>query len=59
MTENPATEPVSPAEVPLAVTLAPAPTDKTLRQRTSLPVQGFRFAAVSLRMLKMIRKSHH
>ena len=27
MTENPSTEPVSPAEVPLAVTLAPAPTD--------------------------------
>lgn len=59
MTENPAAEPVSPAEVPLAATLAPAPTDRTLRQRTSLPVQGFRFVAVSLRMLTMIRKSHH
>jgi hypothetical protein len=59
MTENPSTEPVSSSEVPLAVTLAPAPTDKTLRQRTSLPLQGFRFAAVSMRMLNMIRKSHH
>jgi hypothetical protein len=59
MTVDQTPEPVSPAEVPLSPTLAPAPTDRTIRRRTSLPVQGFRFAAVSLRMLKMIRRSHH
>lgn len=59
MTVDPTPSAVSPAEVPLAPTLAPAPTERTIRRRTSLPVQGFRFAAVSLRMLNMIRKSHH
>lgn len=56
---TPERELVSPAEVPLLTTQAPAPTDKTIRRRTSVPLQGYRFAAVSLRMLKMIRKSHH
>ncbi len=51
--------PVSPDEVPLPASLAPVPSPKTLRQRTSVPLQAYRFAAVSLRMMSMIRKSHH
>ena len=51
--------PVSPAEVPLPASLAPKPSSKTLRQRTSVPLQAYRFAAVSRRMMSMIRKSHH
>jgi hypothetical protein len=39
-------------------TIAPKPLPKTIRQRTSLPVQAFRFAMVSLRMLKIIGRSH-
>jgi hypothetical protein len=37
---------------------APMPTDHTVAMRTNLPVQAWRFAAVSLKMLKMIRRSH-
>ena len=50
---------VSPAEVPVQPTLAPIPSPKTIRQRTNLALQGYRFAAVSLRMWNMVRKSHH
>jgi hypothetical protein len=38
--------------------LAPAPTARTIRRRTSLPVQLYRFVAVNLRMAKMVRRSH-
>lgn len=37
---------------------APLPTDKTLRHRSSLPVQAWRFAVINLRMVRMIRKGH-
>lgn len=37
---------------------APLPTEETLRARTSLVRQALRFAAINLRMLKMIRKGH-
>ena len=37
---------------------APLPTDKTLRQWSSLPVQAWRFARINLRMIQMIRKGH-
>ena len=38
---------------------APLPDEKTLRQRKSLPIQGVRFIAINLKMIKMIRKGHH
>lgn len=38
---------------------APLPTPKTVRARTSLPVQLWRFAAINVRMLRMVFKGHH
>ncbi len=38
---------------------APLPTEKTVRARTNLAVQAWRFASVNLRMMKMVRKGHH
>lgn len=38
--------------------IAPAPTAGTVRMRTNLPYQLYRFARVNMRMVKMIRKSH-
>jgi hypothetical protein len=37
---------------------APLPTDDTLRRRTSLVVQLWRFAWINLRMYKMVRMEH-
>lgn len=37
---------------------APLPTDKTLRRRSSLPVQAWRFARINVRMVRMIRRGH-
>jgi hypothetical protein len=34
------------------------PTERTVRMRTNLPFQAVRFGAVSLRMMKMVLKSH-
>lgn len=34
------------------------PTKKTLKMRTSLPVQLFRFASINIRMLQMVLKAH-
>lgn len=53
--ENPAPAPL-PGE--LIRTIAPTPTDRTLRLRTSLPVQAYRFAAVTWKMLKIIGRTH-
>ncbi len=41
------------------IATAPLPTAKTLRARVSLPVQAWRFVAINLRMIKIIRKGHH
>lgn len=38
---------------------APLPTPETLKARNSLLVQGYRFAAINVRMLKMVMKGHH
>lgn len=38
---------------------APMPTRHTIRMRTNLPVQAWRFAAVSVKMTRMILRSHH
>ena len=37
---------------------APMPTERTVKQRTNLPIQAYRFAAVSLKMTRMILRSH-
>jgi hypothetical protein len=37
---------------------APMPTARTVRRRTNLPLQAYRFAAVSLKMTRMILRSH-
>lgn len=48
----------SPLPGELTHTTAPIPTARTVRQRTSVPMQAFRFAAVSLKMLVIIGRSH-
>lgn len=40
------------------IAAAPLPTDRTLRMRSSLPVQAWRFARINLRMVRMIRRGH-
>jgi hypothetical protein len=59
-TPEPAEEPAVPAGVPddLSGSTAPMPTARTVRQRSSLPVQAVRFSAVSLKMMRMILRSH-
>ena len=42
----------------LTHTTAPMPTRRTVRQRTSLPLQALRFAAVTVKMLRIIGRSH-
>ena len=41
-----------------SIAQAPLPTEKTVRSRTNLAVQVVRFAAINIRMVKMIRKGH-
>jgi hypothetical protein len=40
------------------IAAAPLPTPRTVRARTNLPVQAWRFVAINLRMVKIIRKGH-
>ena len=42
-----------------SIKLAPLPTEKTLRSRKHLLFQFWRFAAINIKMIKMIRKGHH
>ena len=62
MTTNP-TQPDSP-RAPAAGLIdpsayeAPMPTGRTVRQRTNLLLQAYRFAAVSLKMTRMVLRSH-
>ena len=42
----------------LTDSIAPMPTRSTVWLRTFVPYQGYRLARVSLKMLKMIRRSH-
>ena len=42
-----------------SIAQAPLPTSKTVRARTNLFIQGWRFIAINTRMLKMIFKGHH
>jgi hypothetical protein len=41
-----------------SIAQAPLPTERTVRNRTNLVVQAWRFAAINLRMIAMIRKGH-
>ncbi len=38
---------------------APLPTDRTLRMRRNLPFQAYRFAALNVRIVRMVVKGHH
>lgn len=40
------------------IAAAPPPTPKTLRRRQSLPLQLWRFAALNLKMIRMVTKGH-
>jgi len=48
--------PMDPSE--RSITDAPLPTEKTLRSRTNLAFQAWRFVAINTRMLNIIRKGH-
>jgi hypothetical protein len=37
---------------------APMPTEQTVNRRTNLPLQAYRFAAITLKMTRMIFRSH-
>lgn len=38
--------------------IAPLPTARTLRRRSSLPLQLWRFALLNLKILRMVLKGH-
>jgi len=42
----------------LTDSIAPMPTARTVRMRTFVPYQAYRFGMVNLKMIKMIRRSH-
>ena len=65
MTDNQPAAPIAkPASLPttmvgeLTDSIAPLPTSRTVRMRTFVPYQAYRFGMVNLKMLKMIRRSH-
>jgi hypothetical protein len=41
-----------------SIAQAPLPTERTIRSRTNLAVQLWRFAAINVRMVQMILKGH-
>jgi hypothetical protein len=40
------------------IAAAPLPTSRTLRMRSSIPLQLCRFGRINLRMLRMVRMAH-
>lgn len=40
-------------------TTAPMPTSRTVALRTNVPLQAVRYGVVSIKMLRMVLKSHH
>jgi hypothetical protein len=42
----------------LTDSIAPMPTRRTVRMRTFVPYQAYRFGMVNLKMIKMVRRSH-
>ena len=49
---------ITPLPGELTGSFAPMPTAHTLRMRTSLPYQAYRFGQVSLKVFRMVRRSH-
>jgi hypothetical protein len=49
---------VTPFPGELTGSIAPMPTARTVRMRTLLPYQAYRFGRVSLKVFKMVRRSH-
>jgi hypothetical protein len=41
-----------------SIAAAPLPTERTVRNRTNLAVQAWRFAVINIRMIQMILKGH-
>lgn len=46
------------SDVNAQIAVAPMPTEKTLRQRTSLLFQLWRFLSINLRIYRMVVKEH-
>ncbi|HVA52747.1 MAG TPA: hypothetical protein VNF05_04465 [Acidimicrobiales bacterium] len=42
-----------------SISSAPLPTARTLRARKNPAIQFWRFVAINIKMLKIIRKEHH
>ncbi len=40
------------------IAAAPLPTTRTLRRRSSIPLQLWRFGKINLRMVRMVRMAH-
>ena len=62
-TVSPPLVPATPADHARAAgeltdSIAPMPTARTVRMRTFVPYQAYRFGMVNLKMIKMIRRSH-
>jgi hypothetical protein len=47
------------SDVNAQIAHAPLPTEKTLRMRTSLPFQLWRFLRINLRIYKMVVREHN
>lgn len=46
------------SDVDERIAAAPMPTPKTLRRRTSLPLQLTRFVVINIKMVRMVLKGH-
>jgi hypothetical protein len=57
MTTNPSEPVASPVTEPSSYQ-APMPTAGTVRRRTNVPLQAYRFGAVSIKMMRMVLRSH-
>ena len=44
--------------VTVSIAAAPLPTEGTLKRRASLPFQLYRFLAINLKMVRVIRRGH-
>ena len=41
------------------IAVAPLPTKSTLRRRSSLPIQLWRFTVLNIKIVRMVLKGHH
>jgi hypothetical protein len=58
MTSTPSESAAPSAVVEPSAYQAPMPTASTVRKRTNVPLQAYRFGAVSIKMMRMIMRSH-